>query len=290
MFSGRSVRLAVKARSWNPTQNEWKLAAQCVQAEEKDRIGKFIFKKDAKLSMVGRLLLRYAVSRMLDVPYRSLMFGRTEKGKPVLLSPFDKLSPRCDISFNISHQGDYVVLAAERSNLIGVDIMKVEWPRNKPISEFFNTMERQLTSHEWSEVKRKKGDMEQLKTFFRLWCLKESVVKAMGTGIGFEVNRLNFLFRTPELQLGHMVCDTVVEIDDEPAPEWRLQETMLEDHCVAVAVNVDPGSSAKDDEVPRFHILDIQELLRNCEPLAGSSPDMEYWEMFSSRQEDPSAR
>ncbi|BFZ15100.1 hypothetical protein BsWGS_18139 [Bradybaena similaris] len=289
MFSGRSVRLAVKARSWNPTQNEWKHAAQCVQVEEKDRIGKFIFKKDAKLSMVGRLLLRYAVSRMLNVPYRALLFGRTDKGKPILLSPIDRLHPRCDISFNISHQGDYVVLAAERGRLVGVDIMKVEWPRNKPVSEFFNTMERQLTEHEWSEVKKRKGDMEQLKTFFRLWCLKESIVKAMGTGIGFEVSRLNFFFRMPELQPGHMVCDTVVEIDDELAAEWRFQETMLEDHCVAVAVNVD-SESAEDVEVPPCHVLDIHELLKGCEPLAGSSPDMEYWELFSSRQEAPSAR
>lgn len=75
--------------------------------------------------------MRYAVSQMLDVPYRTVRFGRTDKGKPFLLSPADKSSPRCDLSFNISHQGDYVVFAAERGQLVGVDVMKVEWPSKR---------------------------------------------------------------------------------------------------------------------------------------------------------------
>uniref|UniRef100_A0A0B7AFW6 L-aminoadipate-semialdehyde dehydrogenase-phosphopantetheinyl transferase n=1 Tax=Arion vulgaris TaxID=1028688 RepID=A0A0B7AFW6_9EUPU len=291
MFSSRSVRLAVKARIWNPTQNEWKHAAQCIQIEEKDRIGKFIFKKDAKLAMAGRLLLRYAVSKMLNVPCRILKFSRTDKGKPFLTSPIDMSSPRCDVSFNISHQGDYVVLAAQRGSPIGVDIMKVEWPRNKPVPEFFSTMERQLTLHEWSEVNKRKGDMEQLKTFFRLWCLKESVVKAMGTGIGFQVNRLNFIFKTPELHSDKMTRDTSMEIDEEPAPEWKFQETMLEDHIVAVAVNVASELTANpltaNQEEPSFQVLDIQEILSHCEPLTGNCPDMDYWDLFSKRQEEP---
>ena len=50
-----SVRLAVKVRPWMPTQKEWTLAAQCVQPEEKERIGRFVFKKDAKSAMVSQL-------------------------------------------------------------------------------------------------------------------------------------------------------------------------------------------------------------------------------------------
>ncbi|XP_012936702.1 L-aminoadipate-semialdehyde dehydrogenase-phosphopantetheinyl transferase [Aplysia californica] len=300
MFCGRSVRLAVNSRTWNPTQAEWQLAAQCVQNEEKHRIGKFIFKKDAKSAMVGRLLLRYGVSKMLDVPYRSLKFCRTEKGKPYLTSPAEKCLPHCELSFNISHQGDFVVFAAEKERLVGVDIMKVEWPRSKPVSEFFDTLERQLTTHEWKEVKSRIGDMEQLKTFFRLWCLKESLVKAWGTGIGFEVNRLSFHFGTPELASDVMCTDTSVEIDGEPAPDWSFHETLLADHCVAVAVKRSCKDEAapvtvatsppEDKEPPKFHVMDVQELLSGCEPLAGSSPDREYWEEFSGREEEPGLR
>ena len=54
MLMRGSVRLAVKAKAWMPTQKEWTLAAQCIQPEEKERIGRFVFKKDAKSAMVSQ--------------------------------------------------------------------------------------------------------------------------------------------------------------------------------------------------------------------------------------------
>ena len=72
--------------------------------------------------------MRFSLSKILGIPSRALLFKRTEKGKPYLVSPVDRSSPRCDVNFNVSHQGDYVVLAAERDSSVGVDVMKVEWP------------------------------------------------------------------------------------------------------------------------------------------------------------------
>ena len=47
-----SIRWAFKFSTWNPTKDQWMLAASIIQPEEKDRIGKFVFKKDAKSAMV----------------------------------------------------------------------------------------------------------------------------------------------------------------------------------------------------------------------------------------------
>ena len=47
------LRWAFKFSTWNPSQEEWTLAATAVQREEKDRIGRFVFKKDAKSAMVS---------------------------------------------------------------------------------------------------------------------------------------------------------------------------------------------------------------------------------------------
>lgn len=49
------VRWAFRCGSWVPTRSEWTLAARCVQLEEKERIGQFVFAKDAKSAMVGDL-------------------------------------------------------------------------------------------------------------------------------------------------------------------------------------------------------------------------------------------
>lgn len=48
-----ALRWAFACGSWKPSEEEWTLAGSSVQPEEKDRIRKFVFKKDAKSAMVG---------------------------------------------------------------------------------------------------------------------------------------------------------------------------------------------------------------------------------------------
>ncbi|KAK7097384.1 L-aminoadipate-semialdehyde dehydrogenase-phosphopantetheinyl transferase-like [Littorina saxatilis] len=291
MLTRGSVRLAVKAKAWVPTQKEWTLAAQCVQPEEKDRIGRFVFKKDAKSAIVGRLLIRRVVSSMLGVPYRCIKLGRTDKGKPYVLNSTDGKTPQAGCNFNISHQGDFVVIAAEEKKQVGVDIMKVEWPRNTSIQEFLTTMDRQLTQQEWSTVRRYQDDMEQLKAFYRYWCLKESFVKALGTGIGFEVSRLDFNTARKELSTKDISRSTTLKVDGKPATDWAFEETLLEDHCVAVASRVErpelEGKQSQKGPVGHFTVWSIEELLSGCDPLMGSESDQAYWENFAAKQETP---
>jgi len=58
----------------------------CVQKEEKERISKFVFCRDAKLALVGRLLIRSALVWCLGVENSSIVLGRTAKGRPVVVS------------------------------------------------------------------------------------------------------------------------------------------------------------------------------------------------------------
>ena len=64
-------------------------------------------------------------------------------------------------------------------------------------------------------------------------------MKALGTGIGFEVSRLDFDTAGKDLSTNHITRSTTLEVDGAPAPEWQFEETMLEDHCVAVATRPD---------------------------------------------------
>ena len=296
----RGLRLAVNSKVWNPTQSEWLKAGQCIQPEEKDRIAGFHFKRDAKSAMIGRLLLRHGVSLLTGAPVRALRFGRTEKGKPYLLSPVDKQTPRCDISFNISHQGDFVVLAAESGRTVGVDVMKVEWTRPTKIADFLLSLKRQLTTAEWAQVESRQKDMDQLAAFYRFWCLKESYVKALGVGIGFEVSRLDFSLLTPELNVGKVTKDTKLKVDCNAVTDWSFQESILScpgqpHHVVAVAVR-DDGQSKDECEMKSqspeelFSELDAVTLLSKSEPLVGAVVDRAFWEDFSGRREEPGMR
>lgn len=48
-----SLRWALDALSWSPSVEELAFALACVQDEERVRIGRFVFLRDAKLALAG---------------------------------------------------------------------------------------------------------------------------------------------------------------------------------------------------------------------------------------------
>ncbi|KAK6172475.1 hypothetical protein SNE40_016115 [Patella caerulea] len=286
-LSRKSLRLAVKSQAWQPTQSEWMLAAQCVQSEEKARIGKFVFQKDCKSAMIGRLLIRAASAHMLNIAYPDIKLTRTERGKPQILNTLP--ADYQHYSFNISHQEDFVVLAAEKEREVGVDVMNSISQRGDSMPKFFSLMKRHLTDREWTTVTSQPTEREQMKMFYRHWCLKESVVKTLGIGIGYEFGKLDFRIQTTDLQPNHIVQDTTVHIEGKLDTDWSFEETMLEDHCAVVAIRNQQNNNQSKETNSRnsFHLCSVPELLTCCVPLAGSSPDLEYWKTFSAKLEKP---
>ncbi|XP_052795486.1 L-aminoadipate-semialdehyde dehydrogenase-phosphopantetheinyl transferase-like [Mya arenaria] len=281
-----SVRWVFDSGSWKPMQSEWIRAAQCVQPEEKQRIGKFVFKRDAKASMVGRLMLRKMIHRVTKISYKDIHLSRTDKGKPFLTNTLPEGVQ--GLSFNVSHHGNLVVLAGDTLGNVGVDVMKLSAPVGaRSISEFFNTMQRQFTEEEWRCIRQGQDDEAQLAIFYRLWCLKESYVKALGVGIGFEVKRLNFDLHDPLTEEGKMVTSTTLHVDGEGTRGWGFQETLLEGHCIAVAHRKDEGKEINDKTSAPFSFLTYDELLEGTELL--SDPDESYGQAFIHKDEDPFA-
>ena len=88
---------------------------------------------------------------------------------------------------------------------VGVDVMRTtDAHQNGNISEFFRLMRRQFTTSEWEAIRGANDSLkadngveekDQLRTFYRFWCLKESFVKAEGSGLGWDLQRLSFQVR-----------------------------------------------------------------------------------------------
>lgn len=64
-----SVRWAFRCGSWTPSRSDWLFAARCIQREEKDRIGQFVFAKDAKSAMVSGAVLILSMLTCCTVLY-----------------------------------------------------------------------------------------------------------------------------------------------------------------------------------------------------------------------------
>ncbi|XP_043928536.1 L-aminoadipate-semialdehyde dehydrogenase-phosphopantetheinyl transferase isoform X2 [Protopterus annectens] len=247
-MSMESVRWAFRYGAWSPTRVEWLLAARCVQPEEKDRIGQFIYTKDAKAAMVGRLLMRKVIAEKLHIPWNEIILQRTAKGKPFLTNSVPSMLST--FNFNISHQGDYAVLAAEPVLQVGVDVMKTSLPARGSVPEFFRIMKRQFTDLEWNVIKSSGSEWEQMDMFHRHWALKESFIKAVGVGVGFNLQRIEFHVSPLRINTEQVCKETAMFLDGEHEEEWAFEETKLDnDHHVAVALGKPTGSCPDHSEV-----------------------------------------
>ncbi|XP_036393013.1 L-aminoadipate-semialdehyde dehydrogenase-phosphopantetheinyl transferase [Megalops cyprinoides] len=291
-----SVRWAFRCGSWTPNCSEWLFAARCVQAEEKERIGQFVFAKDAKSAMAGRLLMRKLISERMGIAWDQIHLARTAKGKPFLASPPSPSTLR-RWSFNVSHQGDFAVLAAEQNLQVGVDVMKTAMPGSSTVSDFFRIMKRQFTDHEWTAIRAAGPEWTQLDMFHRHWTLKESFIKAIGTGLGFDLQRVEFHISPVQMQEGQVYRETKMYLDFEEEEDWVFEECLLDaDHHVAVALGKweRPGDDMGDDchtafsprPPPKFTLLSFDDLVSGAVPLTEEDPS--YWESFRKKQEAPS--
>ncbi|KAJ7370246.1 hypothetical protein OS493_033592 [Desmophyllum pertusum] len=278
------VRLAFKFGAWKPTRQEWLLGTSCVQSEEKERIMKFVFKKDAKSALIGRLLMRKVISEFTKIPFNEVILKRTEKGKPYLANDITEPSLR-NFNFNISHQGDFTVLAAEPLIQVGIDVMKTTYPSSSTVPKFFHTMRKQFTAYEWQTIKSQPSEWKQLEMFYRHWCLKESYVKATGIGIGHDLQTVEFQINTNELSPQTVTCDTKFFLHENEMDGWQFEETKLDElHHVAVALG--PSQTANEEKslrISKFKELQFADIVSSAIPLF---PEEESdWVAFQSKKE-----
>lgn len=272
------ARWAFDFKSWKPSLQELMTAVSLIQPEEKERISKFVFQEDFKGSLAGRLLMRYFIKCALCVDNDKFKLGRDERNKPYL-SEIDGMSNESTIDFNVSHQGSYACLAGYVGNeanaqmRLGVDVMKIEYGGGKSLQEFFRLMTRNFSSNEWAQIKSFNSEEKQLSAFMRNWCLKESYVKNVGVGITVNLQKLDFVIKTPEILPNQIVTDTKLKLNNELLNAFHFEESLIDDeHCVAVSLQKHKLNDGYTP--PKFQIIKFEELISNGTPL--STPDKLY--------------
>jgi 4'-phosphopantetheinyl transferase len=112
------------------------------------------------------------------------------------------------IQFNLSHSGEWVVIACDKYNL-GVDVEKMNLNFDIGIVEkFYATSEMQALN----KISNQSG---RSTFFYKLWVLKESYIKAIGRGLHCPLNSITF-------EIDAQVI-TACEGDDKNALPWNFQ-------------------------------------------------------------------
>ncbi len=124
-----------------------------------------------KESLIGRIMLHKALSEFEAGEY-TVRYNDEEK--PLLIC-------HKDLYFNISHSGDYVVLAISDKE-IGCDIQEIRPYNPKVAVRHYCENEKHLIEESDSKDS----------VFIRLWALKESILKFTGKGISGGLSTYDF--------------------------------------------------------------------------------------------------
>ena len=106
-----------------------------------------------------------------------------------------------DFDFNISHSGDYAVLALSDGR-VGIDVEKIRPVDFKIAEACFHGKE--LESFNFDPDKRPEN-------FYRLWTLKESFIKAVGQGLSYPLKYFYFSFPATGIKINILKPEAVAE-------------------------------------------------------------------------------
>jgi 4'-phosphopantetheinyl transferase len=139
--------------------------------KKQEKVREMLNQKASQRSIIGEILVRSEACKRLNIKSRELEFSYNENDKPYIKNS--------NIHFNISHSGDWVMVAIS-SSPVGIDIEKIRKANMDLAKRYFSD----------AEV----YDLELLSTlkrqsyFFDLWTIKEAYLKMLGKGLTKSLN------------------------------------------------------------------------------------------------------
>ena len=174
---------------------------------------RFRFEADRNRFITGRKSIRFLLSKYLSVNPLEIHILSGKGLKPTIKSPVSS------IRFNISHSGEWVVVALAQSE-VGIDIEKIDsnFDYSNLLLEHFSREERQFISDAKIPVA----------AFYFLWTRKEALTKAEGAGLHENLKTILSLDQGSNMGLQNR--------------EWKIESFNLSrDYPVSLAYCGSPG-------------------------------------------------
>lgn len=156
-----------------------------LSAEERERAARFRFEADADRFAAGRGALRVVLGRWLGLAPQAVRFASLSNGKPVLAG-------HAEPQFNVSHSGEWALIAVARGRRVGVDVERV-----RDDADSGQIARRYFSANEADTFDRLPPEA-QPEAFFRCWTRKEAYIKARGDGLSFPLDRFDVAFAPGE--------------------------------------------------------------------------------------------
>ena len=151
-----------------------------LNAVEQARWRKFRLEPPRREFALCRAALRAILCRRLACANGELAFEEGQHGKPE--ARLDGKS--ASISFNVSHSGRHGLIALAGEGRLGVDVEQRDTRRDLDM-----LIDEALTAEEKSRLAGVDANRRR-QLFFRMWTMKEALIKALGKGFSLHVSEL----------------------------------------------------------------------------------------------------
>jgi 4'-phosphopantetheinyl transferase len=227
---------------------------QLLSPDELEQQQRFRQPEDRHRYLLTRALLRTALSGYSSVPAAEWSFARDTFGRPHITNQHPDAA---QISFNISHTREVILLGITQRVALGVDIEHLQ-----ERADGLQLAERYFSVHEAASVRALPESLQQGR-FFEYWTLKEAYIKALGRGLSIPLSRFSF-----DRGDGGVSLTAEAEVDSDPG-RWRFWLLRPRaDHLAAVCV---------ESEISAHQSLRLWKVI----PLVGQEP-LEYVELARS--------
>lgn len=192
--------------------------ARRLDTAERDRAARFFRKDDRARFVIGRSTARALIAQRLGLEPTAVVLRSNAWGKP-------EPEGAPGLHFNVSHSGDWILVAVDDHGPLGVDVETVR-PALAELDEF-----RRVLASEEAAALDALPPAERARAFARVWVRKEAYVKAIGEGMSRELR---------DIAVG--VGDEAPRLlyDRNPGgldPRWRLADLEIDATHVACLVH-----------------------------------------------------
>lgn len=167
------------------TNHDMSRLDECLAPDEIERAARFVFARDRNRFVAARGSLRQILAQYMGRQPQEVQFSYGQYGKPELALP--QQDPR--IQFNLSHSGEWALVAVARGFPVGVDIEQV-------CPEFATA---ELAAHVFSPDEQAAvaatPPQQRVAAFYKCWTSKEAYIKGLGDGLGIPLAEFDVCVR-----------------------------------------------------------------------------------------------